>query len=239
MKNNKLTRKREMRRLERLAKQEPAAVMPDGTEVLKSKEARQKVRRWTFEANVSLVLPEQKDADGKVTRPQQEMPLRRMKLEQTSFCAASEIKGEVKSVEENLKRTNALFAAAKLNVVAIPHETVSNATLNQLTGYRDMSMILDRALQLAITEAQDVVSGKAVGSQFIEAEAVAEDKEKSIEAKPARTIGSIKEDFYKRALDEIKKGMEQPVVAEAVAEPAPEPEKESFEQLKERLTTEA
>lgn len=214
MRNNKITRKRAAALA---AKQSQiAGKLEDGTEVLKSKESRQKVRRWTFDAEVSFVIPQPKNEDG-TTKVGEDglihgdvvMPPRRIRLEAISYCTAKEVTDDVKSHEASLHSTNQMFARAKIKVFAVPHETISNETLRQITGYRDMAMILDKALGLACIEAAQVVTGSAVGSQFIEAAAVEADAEKNIEAKPARTLGVIKEDFYKRAINEIKQAAEK------------------------------
>lgn len=199
--NNKLSRK--------IARQ---AVTPqaDGTEVLHSKEARQKIRRWTFEADMVLTLPAPKDADGspkldeKTGEPLQEMtlPMRTMRLEAVSYCTAKEVRHDVTRHEAYLRASAPMFQTARIQVRAVPHETISNNTLRQLEGYRDMAAILDKALGIAIDEAADVVVGKSVGSQFVEKPAVLADGDKP--AVKAVSKVDIKEDFYRRALNELK-----------------------------------
>lgn len=186
MKNNKLTRKRE-ERLARKQSQQVAAELPDGTQVLKSKESRAKLRRWSFEADMELQVLSNAPVISRV-----------VKLEVVSYSNAREAREDCKRREQNLRATNPVFAKAKITVRAIPHETISNLTMRQLSGYRDMAMILDKALSLAIEEAEQVVLGKSVGSQFVTK--AAEVDEKGQDVTPAFTTSSIKEDFYKRAL---------------------------------------
>jgi len=220
--NNKISR--------RLAKQ---AVTPqaDGTEVLHSHEARQKNRRWTFTADIVMTLPAPKNEDGspkldeKSGQPFQEvtLPMRTVRLEAVSYCTTKEVKGDVTRHETYLRMSAPMFRTAKIVVHAVPHETVSNETMRQLEGYRDMAAILDKALGMAIDEAADVVLGKTVGGQFIEKDALpAEGDKPSVKAV---TKTDLKEDFYKRALAELKpkeKPDENELVGKSEANPAPQ-----------------
>lgn len=186
MRNNKLTRKR-AERLARKQSEQVATELSDGTQVLKSQESRAKLRRWSFEAEMELQLPNNAPMISRV-----------MRLDAVSYSNAKEAREDCKRHEAQLRATNALFATAKISVRAVPHETISNTTMRQLSGYRDMAMILDKALSIAIEEAEQVVLGKSVGSQFASKEAEVNEKGESVA--PARTVSTIKEDFYKRAL---------------------------------------
>lgn len=199
MKNNKLTRKR----AERLAKKQVVTQQLDGTEVLHSKESKQKNRRWTFEADVIMTVPGQKNEEtGEVSEPVV-LPMRTMKMDSAAYCTVKEVKQDCASHEAYLRSMNGFMKTAQIHVRAIPHETVSNVTMRQLMGYRDMAGVLDRALELAITEAQDVVIGKTVGTQFTE---VAANEESGA---AARTLSGIKEDFYKRAMEILRPRAEE------------------------------
>jgi hypothetical protein len=212
MKNNKLTRKRvaaiARKKLAETVNEtnDVAGHLRDGTEVLKSKESKAKSRRWTFEADVTITMPPPKNEDGTTKKdeatgkdlPPVTLPQRTLRLEGTSYCTVREVKDDLVQHEARLRQNGQMFKLAKINVRAIPHETVSNETLRQLEGYRDMSMILDRALGLAIEEAASVVLGKALGSQFVEKAAV--EKTDDNPGSPAVTNQTIKEDFYRRAL---------------------------------------
>lgn len=211
MKNNKLTRKR----AEKLAAKQEFVKQLDGTEVLKTKESRAKKRRWSFEADIEIVFPAPKNKDGSPKLGEDGEPIkapmgmkRTMRLEPVSYSTAKEAIDDCKRHEMYLREANALFAKSNITVRAIPHETVSNETIRQLTGYRDMAMILDKALDMAIREAGEVVAGKAIGSQFVEMPAVpgmpAVGDAPAVADVPAKTVAIIKEEFYKRALDELK-----------------------------------
>lgn len=215
MKNNKITRKRAAK----LAAKQQAQVaghLSDGTEVLRNKESRAKNRRWSFEADITIVLnaPTNEDGTPKLDEqgapvPTPEMPQRTVKLDAVSYSTAKEAKGDCKTHEAYLRATNLVFSRSKINVRAIPHETVSNTTLNQLSGYRDMAMILDKALALSIEEAEQVVLGKSVGSQFVQREEVPRTAGSEDPEVPARTTATIKEEFYKRALETFKARREE------------------------------
>lgn len=196
MRNNKLSRKRALKHAEFVKQQ-------DGTEVLKTKESRAKVRRWTFLADVAMVIPAAKKEGEESTPEPTVLPMRTLKLDSVSYSTAREVQQDCVQHELYLRSTNPMFANAILKVRAIPHETVSNTTIRQLSGYRDMSAILDKALGMAIEEAENVVLGRSLGPQFVQMAAT--EAFGDIPAKPAVTIASIKEDFYKRALDFLKK----------------------------------
>lgn len=200
MKNNKLTRKRaESKRT--FVKQ------PDGTEVLRAKESRAKQRRWTFEADIEIVLPPSED------KPEQRMPIRTMKLEGVSYGDTKVAREDVKRHELFLRAANKVFETSDIRVRAIPHETVSNETMRQLIGYRDMSAVLDKALDIAVREASDVALGTSLGAQFIERAGVAAEGDNP--AIPERTVTSIKEEFYNRALKEFNTPEEQSNVVQS------------------------
>lgn len=182
-----------------------AIPLPDGTEVIKSKESRRKIRRWTYVADVQMVLPKKND-DG--TTGEVRLPIQRINLESVTYCDAKEAREEVKHQTESLRKVNPFFAKADIHVMAKPHETISMETYKQLNGYRDMAMILDKALELCIKEAQDIVAGHSLGAAFVEREAVAADPDKGIEAKPAITNITIKEGFYAEAVKLLKARME-------------------------------
>ena len=197
--NNKLSRAK--------AQKQSFIQTKDGTEVLHTKEARQKNRRWTFQADVKLIVAAHKNETGKDI-PLRVLPERTMNLEAVSYGTAKQARADCVSHEQYLRTINPLFKDSILKIRAIPHETVSNETLKQLEGYRDMSVILDRALQLAIEEAQLVVEGKSVGAQFMCSPAQPAVGEPNTvgytPAHPERSTLSVKEEFYKRALDLIK-----------------------------------
>lgn len=161
MKNNRLTR----------SKKHKFTKLADGTEVLKSSGSRVKQRRWSFVAHVTL--------DG---QPQPRV----LALQSVSYNTAKGVARECLQQEQILRSSIPLFATAQLSVKAMPHETVSHITLNQLNGLRDMSHILDLALELALKASQDVVSGRSVGSDFAESDVV-----------------KLKEMFYERARRQI------------------------------------
>ncbi len=192
MKNNKLTRKRS-------APKQLVAVQQDGTEVLHDKASRSKQRRWSFLADVAMA----------------DLPVRTLKLSAISYGSVRDVRVDCKQHELYLKASNKMFETAKVRVRAVPHETISQETMRQIIGYRDMAAILDRALDRAILEAADVVLGKSVGSQFIEMPAREADGDKP--AVLAVTLRDIKESFYRRALEELTPKQEQqqdPVVKE-------------------------
>ncbi len=216
----------------KLAKQ---AVTPqaDGTEVIHSKESRMKVRRWSFQADVELVMPKPvaKPAEGGMADPDPQpekpefitLPMRTLKLDGVSYCSARDVKEDIRRHEAYLRANGPLFRNARIAVRAIPHETVSNETLRQLEGYRDMAAILDKALDMAIEEAGEVVVGKIVGTQFVEKAAT--EANGDVPAKPAVGRRELKEDFYKRALSVLTP---KPVEPEAVPAAEPEEEKQPF-----------
>jgi len=187
----------------------------DGTEVLKSKESKRKNRRWEFEADVEITLPAKND------KPAIVLPKRTVKLEAVSYCTVKEVREDIIRHELYLRTSVPLFKDAKIRVRALPKETISNTTLRQLEGYRDMSAILDKALDMAIEEAGEVVLGKVVGSQFVEKPAT--EANGDVPAKPATTRRDLKEDFYKRALANLT-----PKKPEPEAVPEPEEEKKPF-----------
>lgn len=197
----------------------------DGTEVLKSKESRQKVRRWTFEADIQIVLPAREAVDDQPTVAEQVMPMRTMKLNGLHYGTAKEARGAALEQQHALRGTNDMFKRAILRVRTIPHETVSEETMRQMLGYRDMAGLLDRALELAIVEAQDIVKGKSLGVRFVEADvvpAVIENGEVVKRGIPARVMRDLKEDFYAQAVREK--------TAELSGEPVSEPAVESEEE---------
>jgi hypothetical protein len=197
MRNNKLTR----------AKKQHFVRPSKGVEVLKTSESRAKTRRFTFEADCQIIVSAHKNKDG-LDIPSRVLPMRRLKLDAVSFATAKQAKQDCVDHEEFLRRSNPMMANSIIRVHAIPHETISLEALQQIQGYRDMSIVLDRALHLAIEEAQDVVSGKSVGSQFVcvpAQEAVGEpDTAGYTPAHPERSLLSIKEEYYRRALDLVK-----------------------------------
>ena len=211
--NNKLSRAK--------AQKQSFVQTQDGTEVLHSKEARQKSRRWTFQADVKLIVAAHKDQHGKDI-PMRVLPERTLNLEAVSYGSAKQARADCSNHEQYLRMANPLFKDSILKIRAVPHETVSNETLRQIEGYRDMSLILDRALHMVIEEAQLVVEGKAVGSQFMCAPAQpAIGEPNTPEYKPAlreKSVLSIKEEFYKRAL-ELMKPKEQPNVGDDNTQP--------------------
>jgi hypothetical protein len=101
---------------------------------LKTKESRRKIRRWSFQAVLT-------------TGPNETKPLR---LEQVSFGTHKQALQLSKEIEQQLRTEVPMFKAADLKVLPIEHETISLVTLQQVKGYKDMSMILDLALELAI-----------------------------------------------------------------------------------------
>lgn len=203
VKNNKITRAE--------ARKQSFVQVQDGTEVLHSKEARQKNRRWTFQADMKLIVAAHKNETGKDI-PMRVLPERTMNLDAVSYGSAKQARVDCANHEQYLRSVNPLFKDSIIKIRAIPHETVSGETLRQIEGYRDMSLILDRALQLSIEEAQQVVEGKAVGAQFMCAPAQEATGEVGTPnytpSRPERSVLSIKEEFYKRAL-EICKPKEQ------------------------------
>lgn len=213
-KNNKITRTRARRKQE-------VVVQHDGTEVLHTKESKQKDRRWSFEADVEFKLPVPEGTDAAVMK-------RTLQLESVSYGNAVDAREDAKRNEAYLRATNQLFANGTVKVRAIPHETISKTTLRQLTGYRDMSMILDKALGLALVEAESVALGKAVGSQFVTKDLVpgveATDTQTAVPPVPARTINIIKEEFYRRASD-ILMEENKPIAEEQVVNPTEEEKK--------------
>lgn len=222
MKNNKITRKR----AERLSRNQQFVKQADGTEVLHSKEARAKNRRWSFEADVVINLPAKQDEAGNDI-PAQSLPMRTLRLGGISFGNTLAARNTCSEHEDQLRSQNEMFSRASIKVRAIPHETVSNETLNQLKGYRDMSMILDMALEIAVTDAAAIVSGFSVGSQFVQMPAVPSDGEGKPDI-PARTVITIKEEFYSRALKVLEvraDGPERDVPSDTEVE---EQEKEPF-----------
>ena len=122
----------------------------DGTQVIHSKEAKQKTRRWTFEADIQLYRPGKKNEAGEEVAPFY-IPMRTLKLEAVSYCNAKQVKDDCK-VHESYLRAQPLFQQAQIVVRAIPKETISPETLRQLEGYRDMAAILDKALEIAIED---------------------------------------------------------------------------------------
>lgn len=197
----------------------------DGTEVLKSKESRQKVRRWTFEADIQIVLPAREAVDDQPAVAEQVMPMRTMKLNGLHYGTAKEARGAALEQQHALRGTNDMFKRAILHVRTIPHETVSEETMRQMLGYRDMAGLLDRALELAIVEAQDIVKGESLGVRFVEADsvpAVIENGEVVKRGIPARVMRDLKEDFYAQAVREK--------TAELSGEPVSEPAVESEEE---------
>ena len=197
--NNKLSRAK--------ARKQSFVQTQDGTEVLHSKEARQKNRRWTFQADVKLIIAAHKNETG-MDIPMRVLPERTMNIEAVSYGTAKQARADCVSHEQYLRTVNPLFKDSILKIRAIPHETVSNETLKQIEGYRDMSVILDRALQLSIEEAQLVVEGKSVGAQFMctpAQDAIGEPGTSGYTpSHPEKSVLSIKEEFYKRALELIK-----------------------------------
>jgi hypothetical protein len=186
MRNNKLSRKN---------KQE-VVVQQDGTEVIHSKESRAKVRRWSFVADIQIHMPDVKEEDTGVTKPGAVLPPRTLKLDTLAYTNAYGAKLECTQQTQLLRDSSPMFANSDIKVRAIPHETISNTTLNQLNGYRDMSILLDKALELAIKDANDVVLGRSVGGHFVETPAS--------EGVKAITMKEIKEAFYNRARSEFK-----------------------------------
>jgi hypothetical protein len=197
--NNKLSRRRAQPK-------QLVAVQQDGTEVIHSKESRAKTRRWSFEADVEIVVPESKDEETGVVTPGKTLPPRTMKLDGMSYTTAKNASLDCQHHEKSLRRISPMFANSLMRVRAIPHETISNATLTQLSGYRDMSMILDRALEIAIGEAADVVNGKSVGSQFVETP--------GSEGVKAVLLADIKEQFYGRARKDLEKAQADSVISQ-------------------------
>lgn len=201
MKNNKLTRKRALK----LASKQQFVKQIDGTEVLVTRESRAKVRRWSFEADVELVFPKPTNEDGspKLDDNGNELPAplgisRTMKLDTVSYSEAKAARSDCKTHELYLRSMNKMFETAKIRVRAIPHETVSNTTIKQLSGYRDMSMVLDRALGIAIDLVKEVAGGKSTGGEVATLD-----------------TSKAKELVYKQALDAFKADNEKPnVVAE-------------------------
>lgn len=197
MKNNKFTRAK-------ASKQEFVKQL-DGTEVLHTKEAKAKQRRWTFVADVKLVIAAHVDSEGN-NIPAKVLPVRTLRMDNILYGTASDARIQSMKNEEYLRSQNKMFADSVISIRAVPHETVSLETVRQLTGSHDLAMILDKALQMSIEEAQDVVAGKTVGAQFMCAPATDTTKEK--------TISSIKEDFYRRALDTLKPIQEEANVSD-------------------------
>lgn len=158
--------------------------MSDGTEVLKTKDSKAKLRRWSYQAHV---------------RVKPDLPTALLKLETMSYGSAKQARAECLAQAEALKQSPAL-AASEIVVKAIPHETISIATLNQVNGFRDMASILDLALTTAIESAQRILSGDLIGAEFME---TPETKQGEVTI-PARTLSTIKEDFYRRALQQLR-----------------------------------
>lgn len=171
MKNNKITRKKHKKEF---------TTQSDGTEVLKSKESKQKQRRWTYEADVTLVMAAHTNPEG-VGVPARVLPQRTLKLEAISYGTAKDARQDCINHEQYLRTSNKMFEDSLIHVRALPKETVSNETIRQIQGYRDMSFILDKALELACLS----------------------DGYKSIPAEH-NSIKEVKEMFYKRALELLK-----------------------------------
>lgn len=189
MRNNKITRRKAQRKQEVIVQQ-------DGTEVIHDRESRAKVRRWSFVADIQIHMPDVKDEETGVTKPGAVLPPRTMKLDTLAYTTAHGASQECLLQTQQLRTVSPMFAKSDIKVRAIPHETISNTTLNQINGYRDMSILLDKALELAITDATDVVLGKSVGSQFVETPAS--------EGVKAVTLKDIKEKFYDRAKEAFR-----------------------------------
>lgn len=203
--NNKIVRARMNATTKR---REDILKLQDGTEVLRTKESKRKPRRWSFIADMEIEVPAGKDDAGNDLPPLKSQ--RTVKLDAVSYGSVTEAREDLKVQEQYLRSLNPTFARAKIQVLAIPHETVSNTTMNQLSGYRDMSMILDKALGIAIEEAEQVVLGKSLGSQFVQSEALPETE--GTPAKPAATLDSIKNSFYEKAKDRLRTESEPLVV---------------------------
>lgn len=191
-KNNKFTRARAAK----LAAKQTFIQQTDGTEVLASKEARQKLRRWSFLADVKLVLPAPKNEDGTPKLNEDGSPMvmppmqtRSIKLDSVSYADAKQVRQDCLNHKEYLHRTSPMFKNAEITVRALPHETVSHTTYKQLMGYRDMAAVLDRTLGIAITLIKDMSSGKSTG-----AEVVALDDQKAKELLYSQALNAYKVD---------------------------------------------
>lgn len=170
--NNKISRKKKQQKMEFVRQ-------ANGVETLKSKESRQKVRRWTF---VALVKQ-----DGMT------MPLSTAKVSFGSYKEAledaAEIAADLKTLE-HLKEKDFI-------VVPKPHETVSVETTGQLNGIRKMASLLDLALELCFSDLKLSSSSDAykdmnpeAGKEYFYQRAVEYLKSKYEESKEAHVTDS-------------------------------------------------
>lgn len=134
LRNNKSVRKAR-------AKQRPVVDTNDGTEVLRTSAARIKLRRWTFEADVSV----QAENDD-MMHPQ------RLTMTEVIYGTAKEARAEIPKLVEALRTASGMFDGAKIKMKCLPHETVSVETISQLNKSQNMSMVLDKALEFVLLE---------------------------------------------------------------------------------------
>lgn len=139
----------------------------NGVEVLKSKESRQKQRRWTFIAEVTV--------------PGAEIAQR---LDTTTVCFGNSATAhlDAEEIKQQLLGLKHLENAT-VQVIPVPHETVSLKTIAQIEGNHQMAMVLDYALELCF----DDLKLSSVSDTYKDMDKVAG-----------------KEYFYQRALDKLR-----------------------------------
>lgn len=155
---------------------------------VKSKESRQKLRRWTFEADIQVAT----------------MPTAtRVKLNSVMFGVAGDSIAQMIREENAIRSSNPTLKEAKISIIPVPHETISQETMDQFNRSHNMFTVLDKALELCIGQL-DLPAGHAARN---------------------KTVPEMKELFYQQAL-EFYKPQE---VAEKPEETAAEAEAELTE----------
>lgn len=105
--------------------------------ILKTRDSRTKVRRWTFEAQV-------KTADMDIVQT--------LKLDSMFYGNSKDMQEHALSQQHALRSANKAFEDAEIKIVAIPQETVSAETIAQINHGQSMFIYLDKALELAIQD---------------------------------------------------------------------------------------
>jgi hypothetical protein len=145
-KNNKLSRKREQRERIRTTGEAPVG---NGSFVsgIVSRQAKQKIRRFSFQAHV--VLPP-KPVTGENDQPieGQFVPAQNTILKIDRLLVGNNRAAKDAASEETtrLRENIAILKDADIMMEAIPHETVSQDILRLIRGYQDMETIAQRAM---------------------------------------------------------------------------------------------
>jgi hypothetical protein len=150
------------------------------THILKTKASRRKGRRWTF---IAVVTQIPKDAEGKNLEGQEapepvvyKQRGRKSKavfngpifrLNSVTMGNSESARADAVSIEESMSNEiHKVSPGNKVKVMPVPHETVSEDTINQLQGMKDFSDILGLAFDKAVRELVDTSFVSGAGEDY-------------------------------------------------------------------------